>query len=96
MAAHNMCNIVQAHLVNQQRPDYLQPVDKEGRFPWKEESSSDAVEVTSVSTQPAPLTRPGTSATQGSKRQRSAEEYEPVEEGRGEGMRKRERASATP
>ncbi|KAF9212845.1 hypothetical protein BGZ59_006252, partial [Podila verticillata] len=33
MAGHNICNIMQGHLLEQKRPDYLQPVDAEGRYP---------------------------------------------------------------
>lgn len=34
MAGHNMCNIVQGHLLEQQRSLYLQPVTKDGIYPW--------------------------------------------------------------
>ncbi|KAF9089214.1 hypothetical protein BGX27_002542 [Mortierella sp. AM989] len=36
MAGHNMVNIVQGHLLHQQRPLYLQPVDENGHYPWME------------------------------------------------------------
>ncbi|KAF9410370.1 hypothetical protein BGZ76_005528 [Entomortierella beljakovae] len=35
MAGHNICNIVRGHLLEQQRPEYLQPVDENGNYPWK-------------------------------------------------------------
>ncbi|KAH7054816.1 hypothetical protein BKA57DRAFT_501348 [Linnemannia elongata] len=34
MAAHNMVNVVQGHLLHQQRPLYLQTVDENGRYLW--------------------------------------------------------------
>ena len=34
MAGHNICNAIRGHLEEQRRPEYLQPVDKEGRLPW--------------------------------------------------------------
>ncbi|KAG9322616.1 hypothetical protein KVV02_002319 [Mortierella alpina] len=34
MAGHNICNAIRGHLREQQRPEYLQPVDKDGRLPW--------------------------------------------------------------
>ncbi|KAG0012541.1 hypothetical protein BGZ80_011672, partial [Entomortierella chlamydospora] len=36
LAGHNMCNILRAFVERQERPDYLQPVDKDGNYPWKE------------------------------------------------------------
>ncbi|KAI8351750.1 hypothetical protein B0O80DRAFT_500105 [Mortierella sp. GBAus27b] len=36
MAGHNICNVVQGHLLEQQRPLYLQPIDKNGFYPWME------------------------------------------------------------
>ncbi|GJJ67737.1 hypothetical protein EMPS_00083 [Entomortierella parvispora] len=36
MAGHNMANIVRSHLVSQQRPKYLQPVDVNGEYPWED------------------------------------------------------------
>lgn len=35
MAAHNMTNIVLERLEKQQRPDYLQPINADGTYPWK-------------------------------------------------------------
>ena len=35
MAGHNMCNAAKAHLLYQERPRYLQPVDGEGNYPWE-------------------------------------------------------------
>ncbi|KAI8362421.1 hypothetical protein B0O80DRAFT_99825 [Mortierella sp. GBAus27b] len=40
MAGHNICNIVQGHLFEQQRPLYLQPVTKDGVYPWMKNQSS--------------------------------------------------------
>ncbi|KAG9321116.1 hypothetical protein KVV02_000698, partial [Mortierella alpina] len=34
MASNNMANIVQSHLVYLRRPDYLQPMDKNGSLLW--------------------------------------------------------------
>ncbi|KAF9964874.1 hypothetical protein BGZ73_001677, partial [Actinomortierella ambigua] len=36
MAAHNMVNVLRAYVERQERPDYLQPVDDRGQFPWKD------------------------------------------------------------
>lgn len=36
MAGHNMCNVIRGHLRSQVRPLYLQPVDKDGKYPWME------------------------------------------------------------
>ena len=46
MAAENMCKIIQGHLVEQERPRYLQPVTEDGRYPWT--AISIAREVTST------------------------------------------------
>ncbi|KAF9126055.1 hypothetical protein BGX30_000181 [Mortierella sp. GBA39] len=35
MAAENMANIVHGYLLDQERPDYLQPVASDGSLPWK-------------------------------------------------------------
>ncbi|KAF9176568.1 hypothetical protein BGZ51_000312, partial [Haplosporangium sp. Z 767] len=40
MAGHNITNIVCHHLIHQQRPLFLQPIDSQGRFPWMDGSSS--------------------------------------------------------
>ncbi|KAF8938778.1 hypothetical protein BGZ47_008442, partial [Haplosporangium gracile] len=37
MAGHNIADAIQGHLLNQQRPDYLQPVDSDGNYPWKQD-----------------------------------------------------------
>ncbi|KAG0303305.1 hypothetical protein BGZ98_006802 [Dissophora globulifera] len=34
MAGQNICNVVLGHLIDQQRPLYLQPQDAEGNYPW--------------------------------------------------------------
>ncbi|KAF9571209.1 hypothetical protein EC968_000857 [Mortierella alpina] len=34
MAGHNVCSVIRGHMWQQQRPEYLQPVDKDGRLPW--------------------------------------------------------------
>jgi hypothetical protein len=34
MAGHNICNAVRGHLLEQQRPLYLQPQDGDGTYPW--------------------------------------------------------------
>ncbi|KAF8939804.1 hypothetical protein BGZ58_008636, partial [Dissophora ornata] len=50
----NMANVVQGHLLKQERLDYLQPMAQDGSFPWKEKrgvgpstSSSTAAAATS-------------------------------------------------
>lgn len=54
MAAENMSNIVLGHLVRQERPDYLQPVNTDGSYPWKAnpitESSTSSSSVAASST----------------------------------------------
>ncbi|KAG0197548.1 hypothetical protein BGX33_000520, partial [Mortierella sp. NVP41] len=37
MAGHNIANAVQGHLLEQQRPLYLQPVDTDGQYPWMQD-----------------------------------------------------------
>lgn len=34
LAGHNMCNIIQGHLLDQERPQYLQPVYADGTLVW--------------------------------------------------------------
>ena len=34
LAGHNMCNIIQGHLLDQVRPPYLQPVYEDGTLVW--------------------------------------------------------------
>ncbi|KAG0098493.1 hypothetical protein BGZ93_011315 [Podila epicladia] len=48
MAGHNICNILQGH-IKQERPDYLQPVDQYGNYPWKESRSKHKVQPKSAS-----------------------------------------------
>ncbi|KAF9360179.1 hypothetical protein BGX26_010318 [Mortierella sp. AD094] len=36
MAGNNICNVILGHLEKQQRPKYLQPVDKYNNYPWME------------------------------------------------------------
>ncbi|KAF9982287.1 hypothetical protein BGZ65_003029, partial [Modicella reniformis] len=40
MAAHNMCNAIRGHLLHQTRPLYLQPVDKDGNYPWMKDTDA--------------------------------------------------------
>ncbi|KAG0211194.1 hypothetical protein BGX28_008374 [Mortierella sp. GBA30] len=40
MAGNNIANVVQGHLLHQQRPLYLQPVDGNGHYPWMQAMSS--------------------------------------------------------
>ncbi|KAG0276136.1 hypothetical protein BGZ97_010156, partial [Linnemannia gamsii] len=40
MAAETIANIIQGYLIDQQRPDYLQPIAPDGTMPWKQEPSS--------------------------------------------------------
>ncbi|KAF9274645.1 hypothetical protein BGZ74_004285 [Mortierella antarctica] len=44
MAGHNMCNVIQGHLLHQQRPHYLQPFDKDGKHIWQLEERSQSVD----------------------------------------------------
>ncbi|KAF9111626.1 hypothetical protein BGX27_004678, partial [Mortierella sp. AM989] len=39
---HNLVNILCAQVEKQERPLYLQPVDKDGRYPWKEREDESA------------------------------------------------------
>lgn len=34
MAGNNICNAIRGHLLDQQRPLYLQPKDTNGNYPW--------------------------------------------------------------
>jgi len=34
-----MCNVVKSHLMIQERPDYLHPVDEDGNMPWKKDDA---------------------------------------------------------
>ncbi|KAI8601276.1 hypothetical protein EDD21DRAFT_404594, partial [Dissophora ornata] len=43
MAGHNMCNAIRGHLLNQQRPLYLQPKDIDGTYPWMQNASPGGV-----------------------------------------------------
>jgi len=40
MAGHNICNVIQGHLLKQERPLYLQPKDENGNYPWMQVASS--------------------------------------------------------
>lgn len=44
MAGHNMCNIIQGHLLHHKRPHYLQPYDKNGVYIWEMEENTQSVE----------------------------------------------------
>ncbi|KAF8950293.1 hypothetical protein BGZ52_003017 [Haplosporangium bisporale] len=44
MAGHNMCNVIQGHLLHQQRPHYLQPYDKDGNYIWEMEENCPSIE----------------------------------------------------
>ncbi|KAI8601926.1 hypothetical protein EDD21DRAFT_404088 [Dissophora ornata] len=37
---HSIANLLRDHLINQQRPLYLQPVGKDGSCPWMSERTS--------------------------------------------------------
>lgn len=39
-----MCNIVKGPLLHQQRPKYLQPIDKDGHYPWMEDDESNRLD----------------------------------------------------
>jgi hypothetical protein len=40
MAGHNICNAIRGHLLEQQRPLYLQPQDNDGHYPWMQDKRS--------------------------------------------------------
>ncbi|KAF9582786.1 hypothetical protein BGW38_010758 [Lunasporangiospora selenospora] len=42
MAGHNMCQVMRAQIKSQQRPDYLQPVDKDGNYPCRRKRKASA------------------------------------------------------
>ncbi|KAG9062117.1 hypothetical protein KI688_006843 [Linnemannia hyalina] len=56
MAAENMTNLIQGHLVDQQRPKYLQPAAADGSYPWMaspgsgSSTSSGGIEALSITT----------------------------------------------
>ncbi|KAF9903119.1 hypothetical protein EC991_004145 [Linnemannia zychae] len=54
LAAHNMCNIVKSHLLIQERPDYLQPIDEDGNMPWKKNDSAAPTHNPSATSSPLP------------------------------------------
>ena len=43
LAGHNMCNIIQGHLLDQERPHYLQPVYEDGTLVWTQIKDMDNV-----------------------------------------------------
>ncbi|KAF9930956.1 hypothetical protein FBU30_011065, partial [Linnemannia zychae] len=63
MAGHNICNIVRGHLVNQQRPLYLQPVDDKGRYPWMRAYSQSSSASSSSQSSGSSSTRTSSSPT---------------------------------
>ncbi|KAG0292900.1 hypothetical protein BGZ97_005482 [Linnemannia gamsii] len=75
MAGHNMCNIIQGHLLHQKRPHYLQPYDKNGNYIWEIEDNTQSAESLSMSL--ASNVEPG------------VDRMEPAEEESGPGRRKR-------
>jgi ribosomal protein S27AE len=44
LAAENICNVVRGHLLEQERPHYLQPVDAKGNFIWQASSTSSSTD----------------------------------------------------
>ncbi|KAF9287965.1 hypothetical protein BGZ68_000987 [Mortierella alpina] len=40
MAGNNLCNVIDGHLLNGYRPEYLQPRNKDGTLPWMVAASS--------------------------------------------------------
>ncbi|KAG0262907.1 hypothetical protein BGZ95_003941, partial [Linnemannia exigua] len=98
MAGHNIANIARGYLLEQERPEYLHPVDQDGNFPWKKtsvgagaaSSSSSTSASSTISTITSPTTtksstrKVGTDAsTQGSKKRNPAEKGDPQEGRRG-------------
>jgi hypothetical protein len=43
LAGHNMCNIIQGHLLDQERPLYLQPVYADGTLVWAQNKGKNNV-----------------------------------------------------
>ncbi|KAF9571558.1 hypothetical protein BGW38_008603, partial [Lunasporangiospora selenospora] len=35
MAGHNICRVMRGHIEKGERPDYLQPFENDGNYPWK-------------------------------------------------------------
>ncbi|KAF9334378.1 hypothetical protein BG006_002279 [Podila minutissima] len=70
MAGHNICNIIQGYLMEQKRPDYLQPVDKDGRRPWQEDLNSTEGAGSNSSTSTTTHANPRSSPAQGSKKRK--------------------------
>lgn len=71
MAAHNICNILRGHVENQERPDYLQPMDENGGFVWKKGYKHEAKPQSAVTGGSSKRASPGASrkrAASGSKR----------------------------
>ncbi|KAF9537113.1 hypothetical protein EC957_008805, partial [Mortierella hygrophila] len=78
MAAHNMANVVRGHLLDQKRPDYLQPVDAQGRYPWKEDLSSSADGAGSgKSTSPNTDAEPKSSQPRQSRKRKAIDDTQP-------------------
>jgi hypothetical protein len=80
MAGHNLCTVVKGHL-QQSRPKYLQPFDKNAKYPWMEDSSSSSSSGSESSNSnggdssksTAQVSGPGTSSSRGSKRRKAVE-----------------------
>ncbi|KAG0008895.1 hypothetical protein BGZ80_002945 [Entomortierella chlamydospora] len=61
LEGHDMCNIPRASVEWQEQPDYLQPIDKDGNYPWKEKDSK-------TKDQPKSVPGPSKRASPGSER----------------------------
>lgn len=61
MAGHNICNVIQGHLFNQERPRYLQPRDANNIFPWSEHKNGAVI--TGSKVDPVPVANPAPVAT---------------------------------
>ncbi|KAF9084795.1 hypothetical protein BGX23_010228 [Mortierella sp. AD031] len=95
MAAHNMCNVVRGHLLEQQRPLYLQPVDADGNYPWMQKDQNDsnqnkgkdameeAASTSSNKQSTSQDVQPTTNPARGSKRRRPAVGKDAMAEGSG-------------
>lgn len=77
MAGHNMVNILRSYVEDQERPDYLHPVDENGTFPWKKQDSKNLT----------PKTATSTPADPGRHRKRRGEEPDEMEK---DGKRRRD------
>jgi len=78
MAGQNICNVLRSHVKKQERPDYLQPVDEYGNFPWKDKDGNKSTS-TSHSKQQNPTRKRRTPEAEATKKKRSRKSQEKVD-----------------